>query len=153
MIKINYNQYYKFWYVFYNKAFVTKPIWINCFSNLMTILWWTFIRQVSTNSGNYQLPLFHCHTLHWRRFLAPGLVRQVFCDVISNSLLTTICKICFVSMSNKRANTEKFSIQKSDQIICPSFISTLTVFWSPTYFILFYRLTWYYTLAWMKFFD
>ena len=41
--------------------------------------------------SNYQLPLFHCNTLHRRRFLAPGLLRQVFCDIKSNSLLTTKC--------------------------------------------------------------
>ena len=64
-----------------------------CTLNNKTILWWTFIRQVSTNTGNYQLPLFHCNTLHWRRFLAPGLVCQVFCDVMSNSLLTTKVKL------------------------------------------------------------
>ena len=52
-------------------------------------LWWIFIRQVSTNTGSYQLPLSNCNTLHWRRFLAPGLVHQVLCDVMSNSSLIT----------------------------------------------------------------
>ena len=70
----------------YSKHFVACC----CTLNNKTILWLIFIRQVSTNTGNYLLPLVHCNTLHWRRFLASDLVRQFFCDIMSNSLLTTI---------------------------------------------------------------
>ena len=39
----------------------------------------------------FQLPLSQCNTLHSERFLAPGLVRQVLFDVMSNSSLITVC--------------------------------------------------------------
>ena len=59
--------------------FALKVIVVCCCTlNNKTIRWWTFIRQVITNTGSYQLPLSQCNTLHWKRFLAPGLVRQVY---------------------------------------------------------------------------
>ena len=81
---------YLIYFSFETGLFIVHVVVCCCTLNNKMILWWTFIRQVSTNTGNYQLPLFHCNTLHWRRFLAPGLVHQVFCDVMSNSLLTTL---------------------------------------------------------------